>query len=134
MDDILLKTGKLDKSEYEEIKKHSLKGTHILSAISIFKDVVPIIKTHHERIDGTGYPLGLKDDGIPFPSRIVAAADAFDAMMSNRVYRAKIGLSEAKEQLVKGAETQYDKRVVDTFLKLLGNFDEMKKEIFIVVK
>lgn len=133
-DDILLKTGKLDESEYEEIKKHPLKGAHILSAVSMFKDVVPIVRTHHERIDGKGYPLGLKDEETPFLSRIVAVADAFDAMMSNRIYRAKIGLAEAKDQLIKGAGTQFDKSVVDTFMKLLENYDEIEKGIYNTVK
>ncbi len=128
-DDILLKTGKLDPVEYEEIKKHPLKGAHILSAVSMFKDVVAIVRAHHERIDGTGYPLGLKGDEVPFLSRIVAVTDAFDAMMSNRTYRTKLELSETKAQLIKGAGTQFDKKVVDTFLKLLENYDEMEREI-----
>lgn len=128
-DDILLKTGKLEKLEYEEIKKHPLKGAHILSAVSMFKDVVPIIKSHHERIDGTGYPLGLKGGELPFLSRIVAVADAFDAMMSNRIYRSKLELNEAKEQLDKGAGTQFDKNIVDAFIKLLENYDDMEKEM-----
>ncbi len=133
-DDILLKTGKLDKLEYEEIKKHPLKGAHILSAVSMFKDVVPIIKSHHERIDGTGYPLGLKDDEVPFLSRIVAVADAFDAMLSNRIYRSKLDLGEAKAQLAKGAGTQFDKKVVTVFLKLLENYEKMESEISESVK
>jgi putative nucleotidyltransferase with HDIG domain len=128
-DDILLKTGKLDELEYEEIKKHPLKGAHILSAVSMFKDVVPIVRSHHERIDGTGYPYGLKGDEVPFLSRIVAVTDAFDAMMSNRTYRSKLGLSKTKAQLIKGAGTQFDKKVVDTFLKLLESSDEMEEEV-----
>jgi len=83
-DDILFKTDKLSYDEYEEIKKHPLKGAYILSAISMFKDVVPLVKYHHERIDGKGYPEGLKGDEIPFLARILTVADAFDAMMSDR--------------------------------------------------
>jgi len=128
-EDILLKTEKLSQLEYEEIKKHPAKGAQILSVVSMFKDVVPIIKSHHERIDGTGYPLGLKEEEIPFLSRIVAVADAFDAMMSNRVYRAKLDLSQAKTQLVNGTGTQFDKKVVDIFLKLLENYAELERDI-----
>ena len=65
-DDILFKTDKLEYDEYEEIKKHPLKGAYILSAISMFKDVVPLVKYHHERFDGKGYPEGLKGEEIPF--------------------------------------------------------------------
>jgi len=128
-EDILLKTEKLSQLEYEEIKKHPAKGAQILSVVSMFKDVVPIIKSHHERIDGTGYPLGLKEEEIPFLSRIVAVADAFDAMMSNRVYRTKLDLSQAKTQLVNGTGTQFDKKVVDIFLKLLENYAELERDI-----
>ena len=80
-DDILLKTDRLDEKELMEIQKHPLKGARILSAVSMFKDVVPIVKCHHERIDGTGYPEGIKKDEIPFLARIISVSDAFDAMM-----------------------------------------------------
>jgi putative nucleotidyltransferase with HDIG domain len=118
-DDILLKNDKLTEEEYDEVKKHSLKGAHILSAVSMFKDVVPIVKHHHERVDGSGYPSGLKGDEAPFLARIVSVADSFDAMMSDRSYRSKLNLEEAKAQLIKNAGTQFDKRVVDAFIELL---------------
>jgi len=95
-DKILLKTEKLTDIEFEEIKKHPLKGAYILSAISIFKEIALIVKSHHERIDGTGYPEGLKGGDIPFLSRILAVADAFDAMMSDRTYRSRLSLKEVK--------------------------------------
>ena len=66
----------------------------------MFKDVVPIVKSHHERVDGTGYPSGLRGDEIPFLARIVAVADAFDTMTSDRLYRSRLELSEAKTQLI----------------------------------
>ncbi len=128
-DDILLKTDKLNEMEYEEIKKHPLKGAHILSAVSMFKDIVPIVKHHHERYDGNGYPSGIKGDEIPLLSRIIAVADAFDAMMSDRLYRSRLSLDEAKNQLIMGAGQQFDAKVVDVFLKLLDNYDEMSKEL-----
>lgn len=128
-DDILLKTDKLNEMELEEIKKHPLKGAHILSAVSMFKDIVPIVKHHHERPDGKGYPSGIKGDEIPFMSRIIAVADAFDAMMSDRLYRPKLSLDEAKKQLIMGAGYQFDAKVVEVFIKLLDDYDEMTKKL-----
>jgi len=128
-DDILLKTQSLDAKEFEEIKKHPLKGAHILSAVSMFKDVVPLVRCHHERVDGKGYPQGLKENEIPFLARIISVADAFDAMMSDRLYRSKLNLEDAKNQLVGGAGTQFDSLVVEKFIKLLENHENMVKEV-----
>jgi putative nucleotidyltransferase with HDIG domain len=129
MDDILLKTSGLDEKEFTEIKKHPLKGAYILSAVSMFRDVVPIIKYHHERVDGQGYPEGLKGEAIPFLARILSVADAFDAMTSDRKYRSKLGLEDAKKQLVQGAGTQFDADVVAKFIKLTDAFEQMEQEI-----
>ncbi len=118
-DDILFKSEKLSIEEYEEIKKHPLKGVRILSVISMFKDVVPIVKYHHERIDGKGYPEGLKDQEIPLLARIVSVADAFDAMMSDRRYRSKLQLDTAIHQLQEGAGTQFDQKIVSCFIEML---------------
>jgi len=125
-DDILLKTEKLDKADFEEIKRHPMKGALILSAVSMFSDVVPIVRHHHERIDGKGYPDGLKGDNIPLPARIIAVADAFDAMTSDRQYRLRLSLDEAIEQLQTGAGAQFDKGVVTTFLDLIKQEDVIK--------
>lgn len=118
-DDILLKTDKLDEKELMEIQKHPLKGARILSAVSMFKDVVPVVKCHHERIDGTGYPEGLAGDEIPLLARIISVADAFDAMMSDRLYRSKLNLEEARQQLINGAGSQFDEQVVRHFISLV---------------
>ncbi len=128
-DDIILKSDKLDESEYEEVKKHPLKGAHILSAVSMFKDVVPLVKCHHEKMDGTGYPEGLKGEEIPFLARIISVADAFDAMMSDRLYRSKLGLKEAIFQLQKNAGTQFDARIVEVFVDILRDYEKMKIEL-----
>jgi putative nucleotidyltransferase with HDIG domain len=128
-DDIILKSDKLDESEYEEVKKHPLKGAHILSAVSMFKDVVPLVKCHHEKMDGTGYPEGLKGEEIPFLARIISVADAFDAMMSDRLYRSKLGLKEAIFQLQKNAGTQFDARIVEVFVDILRDYEKMKMEL-----
>ncbi len=129
-DDILLKNSRLDDDEYNEIKKHPLKGANILSAMSMFKDIVPLVEYHHERIDGRGYPHGLKGEEIPLLARIISVSDAFDAMTSDRVYRTKMELSQAIEQLEKGKGTQFDENVVDAFLKLLDtDYENMQKDI-----
>jgi len=128
-DDILFKTDKLSESEYAEIKKHPVKGAHILSAVSMFKDIVPLVKYHHERIDGRGYPYGLKGDEIPFLARIISVADAFDAMTSDRQYRSKLDLAEAKNQIIANSGTQFDSQVVEKFLVLLDDYGTMQKEI-----
>jgi len=128
-DDILLKNARLDDNEYNEIKKHPLKGANILSAMSMFKEVVPLVLYHHERYDGRGYPHGLVGEEIPFLARIISVADAFDAMTSDRVYRTKMDLSQAIEQLEKGKNTQFDEKVVIAFIELLEDFGKMKEEL-----
>lgn len=128
-DDILLKDGKLSEKEYQEIKKHPTKGASILSAVSMFKEIVPLIKCHHERIDGKGYPMGLTGNQIPFLAKILAVADAFDAMTSDRLYRNKLELHEAIIQLTAGAGTQFDAEIIEKFIGLLSNYSELQKEI-----
>ncbi|MCX8132273.1 MAG: DUF3369 domain-containing protein [Clostridia bacterium] len=129
-DDILFKTESLDDREYDEVKKHTLKGAHILSAVSMFKEVIPLIKCHHERVDGKGYPDRLKGEEIPFLARILSVADAFDAMTSDRLYRSKLNLEEAKMQLVEASGTQFDSCIVNKFIKLLDSeYENMQKEI-----
>jgi len=128
-DDILFKSDKLSVREFEEIKKHPMKGARILSVISMFKDVVPIVKCHHERIDGKGYPEGLKGSDIPYLARILSVADAFDAMMSNRHYRTKLDLKSAINQLIEGAGTQFDTKVVKKFVSMLENFSVIQREL-----
>ena len=86
-DSILLKTSKLTDDEYSEIKNHPSIGAHILSNASLFQDIIPIVKHHHERYDGHGYPGKLAGDNIPFLARIATVADSFDAMTSKRTYR-----------------------------------------------
>jgi putative nucleotidyltransferase with HDIG domain len=128
-DEILKKTEMLSGQEYEVIKQHPLKGAHILSAMSMFEDAVPLIKCHHEWVDGSGYPYGLKGDEIPFLGRILSVADAFDAMTSTRHYRSKLNIENAKDQLVKGSGTQFDKTVVDVFIKVvIENFQKIMDE------
>ena len=122
-DDILSKTGKLTNTEYDTVKQHTIKGAHILSALSMFKEIVPIVKSHHEYLDGTGYPDGLKGDQLTIETRIVSVVDAFDAMMSDRQYREKLGLETARQQLLSNSGTQFDEKVVTSFLDMISDFD-----------
>ena len=129
-DDILRKTNKLSNAEYDIIKQHPLKGAHILSALSMFQDVVPLVKYHHEWFDGTGYPEGLAGEDIPFLARILSVADAFDAMTSNRRYRSKLDIDHAKEQLINGSGTQFDAKIVKVFIEeIIDNAAEVIKDI-----
>lgn len=118
-DDILLKTESLDDAEYEEIKRHPVKGAMILSAVSMFEEIVPCVRHHHEHFDGTGYPDGLAGDQIELSARIVAVADALDAMTSDRQYRSHFSFEEAQRRLRESTGTQFDPFVVDRLLELI---------------
>ncbi|MFZ5590257.1 MAG: HD domain-containing phosphohydrolase [Bacillota bacterium] len=119
-ENILNKPGRLTEEEYNVIKKHVDKGIDILACISWLEEIVPIIKAHHERYDGTGYPDQLQGEEIPLLGRIIAVADAFDAMTSNRSYRKALPLEEAIDELKKNAGRQFDPEVVNAFIKMLG--------------
>ena len=120
-DSILLKPGKLTDDEYSEIKNHPTIGAHILSTATIFRDLIPIVKHHHERYDGNGYPSRLKGEEIPFLARITAVADTFDAMTSKRTYRDSLPLDVVKEEIEKCKGTQFDPEIADAFLDILNN-------------
>lgn len=128
-DDILLKNQTLERAEYEEIKRHPIKGAMILSAVSMFQDIVPIVRHHHEHFDGRGYPDGIKGEEIEFFARIISVADAFDAMMSDRHYRRHLSLEETKWQLKQGAGSQFDAEVVGRFLNALDNDLELRDRL-----
>ena len=128
-DTILLKPGKLTDEEYNELKKHPAIGMQIVSNSSIFRDLVPIIYSHHERYDGTGYPQKLKGNDISFLARIVSVADAFDAMTSRRSYRDKLDLDYVKSQIRDCSGTQFDPEVANVFLNVLENKYEKIEEI-----
>ncbi len=127
-DSILLKTTKLDDEEYSEIKNHPAIGAHILSNATIFKDIIPIVKHHHERFDGRGYPGKLKGEEIPYFARIAAVADSFDAMTSKRSYRDSLPIDVVKEEIKKNSGTQFDPEIAKVFLDILANKpDEIKR-------
>ena len=115
---ILLKPGKLTPEEYEEMKKHPIIGHQILAPVKYLGPVAQMVLYHQEWYDGRGYPEGLKGEEIPLGARIVACLDAWDAMTSDRPYRKALGRDIAIDQLKKGAGTQFDPKVVETFLRL----------------
>lgn len=127
-DSILLKDGKLTDDEYSEIKNHPTIGAHILSSATIFKDIIPIVKHHHEKYDGNGYPGKLKGDDIPYFARIAAVADTFDAMTSKRTYRDALPLEVVISEIERCKGTQFDPTIADVFLDILNNhYDEVKE-------
>ena len=128
-DSILQKEAKLTDDEYSEIKNHPSIGAHILGAASIFKDIIPIVKHHHERYDGRGYPSGLAGEDIPYLARITAVADTFDAMTSKRSYRDALDLQYVKDEFERCKGTQFDPQIAKVFINILNNDFEKIKEI-----
>lgn len=127
-DTILSKKGKLSDIEYEEIKKHPTIGKQIIANSTVFRDIVPIVYSHHERYDGGGYPQGIKGNEIPFLARIVAVADAFDAMTSKRSYRSELDLDTVRNNLIEGTGSQFDPEVAQAMIRILDNkFDKIKE-------
>jgi putative nucleotidyltransferase with HDIG domain len=119
-DYLLDKPAKLTNEEFEVVKKHPAQGESILRDIKQLKDILPFIRHHHERIDGRGYPDGLKGDDISFGARILHVADTFDAIMADRPYRPSPGLEYAVSEFTKYAGQQFDPKVAEVFLGLLS--------------
>lgn len=118
-EEILKKPASLTVSEYEVIKRHPMMGVQICQPVKFLRNVLTVIRYHHERIDGTGYPDGLKGEDIPIEARIVSVADAFDAMVSDRPYRKGLPLEKAIQILREGRGTQWDAQVVDEFITMI---------------
>ena len=127
-DSILLKNGSLTKEEFMTIKGHPAEGERIIVSYAPFKNLLNIVRGHHERYDGTGYPDGKAGNDICLGARIIAVADSFDAMMSNRTYRRGLGFDKTMDELVKGKGTQFDPAIVDAFLKLVEKSGRAKFE------
>ncbi len=116
---ILNKPGKLKGEELKAIRNHYEIGARILNSLEPMRDIIPIIRHHHEWYNGEGYPDGLKGEEIPLLARIIAIADAYDAMIRERSYRPSLGIDTAKEELKKNAGTQFDPKLIEIFLKLI---------------
>lgn len=108
----LNKPGRLTLEEFRVVQAHSVKGFEILDKIKNLHQIAKVVKHHHERYDGQGYPDGLKDEAIPLEARIIAVADALDAMTSSRPYRGKLAIGEAVEEVRCYVKNQFDPEVV----------------------
>lgn len=116
---VLSKPGKLTDEEREIIKEHAAEGAAILGILSMYREASLIVLHHHERWDGNGYPAGLSGVDIPIGSRVIAVADTYDAMTSDRVYRKALPHHVAINEIRRGAGTQFDPQIVDAFLRAM---------------
>ena len=119
VDEILNKDGKLTEEEFQKIREHPSVGADIIGEISFLKDISKIIRHHHERYDGAGYPEGLKADEMPIESAILAIADSYDAMTSDRPYRRALTSEEALEEIRKNAGTQFHPVLAEQFILIM---------------
>ena len=120
---ILAKEEKLTEAEYKEIQKHPLIGVEIIGNSDYLKDVITGMCYHHERTDGNGYPEGLKDANIPLLAKIIAVADAYDAMTTDRPYQMALQSCEAIAELQRCTGVQFDEQVVNAFIQAHENGD-----------
>ena len=118
-DEILRKPGKLTDEEWEKIKKHPEIGASILAPVKRFQNVAPIVRAHHEKFDGTGYPSHLKGDSIPIGARILTLADSYGAITDDRVYRKARTHEEAVEEVLRCTGTQFDPASPKVFLDVV---------------
>ena len=119
-DEILLKRVPLTEDEAKAMQQHAFIGEAIVKPVRSLQKVVPLVRHHHERFDGSGYPAGLKGEAIPLGARILSVADTYDAMVTDRPYRKRLTLEEATRQLRQGAGRQFDPLIVDAFLRVLS--------------
>lgn len=127
-DAILSKPGKLTDEEYEEVKKHPVVGANALKDVEGIANCIDVILHHHERWDGKGYPNGLKGEETPLLARIIAIADAFDAMTSSRSYRDPLPFEEANKRILEGEGTQFDPNLVQAFQKVYPEWLDIHKQ------
>ncbi len=117
---ILGKTGRLNERESFMVRKHAILGESIVQSIEFLQAARPLIRHHHERYDGQGYPDGLSGKEIPLGARILSVAEAYDSITSNSPYRQALPSKEAVKELEKGAGSQFDPLIVETFTRILG--------------
>jgi len=123
---VLLNPNRLTQSEYDLMKLHASVGSEMISQISDFKGIAKIVRHHHERYDGKGYPDGISKDSIPMLSRIMTIADAFDAMTTTRIYKAKKTIDEAIVEIIQNSGTQFDPNLVKSAVKYFNTLDEVE--------
>jgi putative two-component system response regulator len=119
-DRVLLKRGSLSRREYDLVKTHPAAGAEIVRPLESFSAPEPVVLHHHERFDGAGYPHSLRGTSIPVAARIVAVADAFDAMTTDRPYRVSLPVAEALQRLRDGRASQWDPDAIDAFISIFG--------------
>lgn len=118
-DMVLLKAGRLTDEEREHINRHAPDGADILANLSLYREAAEIVRHHHERWDGRGYPTGAAGEAIPLGARVIAVADTFDAMTSDRVYRKGLSRDEALKEVERCAGTQFDPRIAEIFVRVM---------------
>jgi HD-GYP domain-containing protein (c-di-GMP phosphodiesterase class II) len=126
-DAVLLKPGRLTDAEFATMQHHSARGAHIAQSSRVLKHVAQVVRAHHERYGGGGYPDGLKGEEIPLEARIVAVADTFDALTSTRVYRPMRPWRDAVAELQRVAGTQLDPKCVEAFVRWLTKTGQLEK-------
>lgn len=127
-DSILTKPGRLTEEEFEIVKTHPVVGEEAIKNVTGLQEGLPVIRSHHERWDGTGYPDQLAKTDIPILARITAIADAFDAMTSSRSYRAALSLKEAHRRIIEGSGTQFDPDLVTVFQKVYPRWGQFHQK------
>jgi HD-GYP domain-containing protein (c-di-GMP phosphodiesterase class II) len=120
---ILNKPGKLDAREWEEMRAHTVAGDEIVAELGFPYDIRAIVRSHHERWDGTGYPDRLAGEQIPLNARILCVADVYDALTTSRSYRAELPVEEARSIMVELSGAAFDPSLLDVFLRILSERD-----------
>jgi len=124
-DEVLAKPGRLDEEELAQIREHPKLGARLLLRVVALRGALPYVLYHHERWDGGGYPSGRAGEQIPLEARVLAVADAFDAMTSDRPYRPALERDEALAEVVRCSGTQFDPEIVRIFLELFAEPAEL---------
>jgi HD-GYP domain-containing protein (c-di-GMP phosphodiesterase class II) len=127
-DSVLKKCGPLTPEEFRKIQAHVRIGVHILSDLKKLNHLLPGVAHHHESLDGSGYPDGLAGDAIPLEARILAVADAYDAMSSTRPYRRRLSPGQIDENFRKGAGKQWDPRIVDALFACRADLERIRQK------
>lgn len=120
--EILTKAGQMTSEEFEMVKQHPVLGANILAPITMYREILPAVQYHHERLDGSGYPEGLKGDKIPLSARIIAVADVYDALTSDRPYRKAEKEENVLTEIINSKGTKYDPDVVDALVEVLKTY------------
>src|SRR2546421_3189128 len=124
-DEVLSKPGRLDEDELAQIREHPKLGARLLLRVAPFRQALPYVLYHHERWDGAGYPSGRSGEEIPLEARVLAVADAFDAMTSDRPYRPALSREDALAEVERCSGTQFDPQIVRVFLELFAEAEQL---------